>query len=82
VCIQIVVHKKSGFSIDPYHGEKAAELMADFFEAAAKDPEHWLRISRGALLRIKEKCAALLSPLPKKFAEKRFVLLRSHSGAS
>lgn len=52
-----MVHKKSGFNIDPYHGNAAAELMADFFEQSAKDPEHWDAISRGSLERIKAKCA-------------------------
>ena len=54
--MQIVVHKTSGFNIDPYHGDAAAELMADFFEQSAKDPEHWNAISRGSLERIKAKC--------------------------
>lgn len=54
---QIVVQNKSGFNIDPYHGNAAAELMADFFEESAKDPEHWNAISRGSLERIKAKCA-------------------------
>lgn len=29
---EIVVNKKSGFHIDPYHGEQAANTIADFFE--------------------------------------------------
>jgi hypothetical protein len=52
-----VVHKKSGFSIDPYHGDAAAALMADFFEGAARDPAQWHAISRGSLERVKAKCA-------------------------
>ena len=56
VSVQIVVHKKSGFNIDPYHGDAAADLMADFFEQSAKDPEHWNEISRGSLERVKAKC--------------------------
>lgn len=63
LCLQIVVHKKSGFSIDPYHGEAAAELMADFFEASAKDAEHWMQVSRASLARIKEKYALLSFPI-------------------
>ena len=58
-----MVHKKSGFSIDPYHGDDAAALMADFFEGAARDPQQWHAISRGSLERVKAKCAARqLSP--------------------
>lgn len=56
LCVtQIVVHKKSGFNIDPYHGDAAAELMADFFEQSAQDPEQWNAISRGSLERVKAK---------------------------
>ena len=51
-----MVHNKSGFNIDPYHGNAAAELMADFFEESKKDPERWDAISRGSLERIKAKC--------------------------
>lgn len=52
---EIIVHGKSGFQIDPYHGEQAAELLADFFEKCKKDPSHWEAISEGGLKRIQEK---------------------------
>uniref|UniRef100_A0A2P2MD08 Sucrose synthase n=1 Tax=Rhizophora mucronata TaxID=61149 RepID=A0A2P2MD08_RHIMU len=52
---EIIVHGKSGFHIDPYHGDQAAELLADFFEKCKADPSHWDRISQGGLQRIKEK---------------------------
>jgi sucrose synthase len=55
--LQIVVDKKSGFSIDPYHGSEAAEKMANFFEESAKNPDSWLEVSRGSLARVQEKCA-------------------------
>lgn len=29
---EIVQHGQSGFHIDPYHGDAAAEVMADFFD--------------------------------------------------
>ncbi|XP_055800645.1 sucrose synthase [Solanum dulcamara] len=52
---EIIVHGKSGFHIDPYHGEQAADLLADFFEKCKKDPSHWETISMGGLKRIQEK---------------------------
>ncbi|KAJ8426115.1 hypothetical protein Cgig2_005760 [Carnegiea gigantea] len=52
---EIIVHGKSGFHIDPYHGDKAAELLVDFFEKCKVDPTHWEKISKGGLRRIEEK---------------------------
>ena len=53
--LQIIVHKKSGFHLDPYHGEAAAELMVEFFEDVVKDHTVWDRVSEASLQRIKEK---------------------------
>ncbi|KAK4747009.1 hypothetical protein SAY87_026046 [Trapa incisa] len=52
---EIIVHGKSGFNIDPYHGEQAADLLVDFFEKCKADPSHWDIISEGAMKRIQEK---------------------------
>ncbi|PRQ47087.1 putative sucrose synthase [Rosa chinensis] len=52
---EIIVHGKSGYHIDPYHGEQAAEILVDFFEKCKKDPSHWDKISQGGLERIYEK---------------------------
>ncbi|XP_057536470.1 sucrose synthase [Amaranthus tricolor] len=52
---EIIVHGKSGFHIDPYHGDKAADLLVDFFEKSKADPTHWETISKGGLKRIEEK---------------------------
>ncbi|WIA12982.1 hypothetical protein OEZ85_006594 [Tetradesmus obliquus] len=49
---EIIKHGKSGFHIDPYHGEAAANIIADFFDKCAKDPGYWQRISKGGLERI------------------------------
>ena len=54
-CPQIIVHGKSGFHIDPYHGDQAAALMVEFFEAAAKDTAAWEQMSEASLQRISEK---------------------------
>jgi len=52
---EIIVHGISGFHIDPYQGDKAAEIITDFFEKCKGDPNHWNRISQGGLKRIYEK---------------------------
>ncbi|CAA2979855.1 sucrose synthase [Olea europaea subsp. europaea] len=52
---EIIIHGKSGFHIDPYHGEQVADLLVNFFEKSKKDPSHWETISMGGLKRIQEK---------------------------
>ncbi|XP_058071665.1 sucrose synthase 4-like [Magnolia sinica] len=52
---EIIVHGVSGFHIDPYQGDKAAELLVDFFTECKKDPSHWDRVSQEGLKRINEK---------------------------
>ncbi|KAL6768924.1 hypothetical protein ACKKBF_B16775 [Auxenochlorella protothecoides x Auxenochlorella symbiontica] len=49
---EIIKHRRSGFHIDPFHGEASANVIADFFEATAKKPDEWDRISKGGLERI------------------------------
>ena len=50
---EIVEDGKSGFHIDPNHGEEAAQLMADFFLRCREEPEHWDDLSRNAIERVK-----------------------------
>ncbi|KAI3847523.1 hypothetical protein MKX03_024514, partial [Papaver bracteatum] len=52
---EIIVHGKSGFHIDPYHGDKAAELLVSFFEKCKSDQSHWDIVSGEGLKRIYEK---------------------------
>nr|ACP17902.1 sucrose synthase [Phaseolus vulgaris] len=52
---EIIVDGKSGYHIDPYHGDRAAEILVDFFEKSKADPSHWEKISQGGLKRIQEK---------------------------
>ncbi|XP_068343293.1 sucrose synthase-like [Pyrus communis] len=52
---EIIVNGKSGYHIDPYHGDQAAEILVDFFEKSKADPSHWDKISQGGLQRIYEK---------------------------
>jgi sucrose synthase len=52
---EIIVHGKSGYHIDPYHGDRAAETLVEFFEKSKADPSYWDKISHGGLKRIHEK---------------------------
>ncbi|KAF8025920.1 hypothetical protein BT93_F2676 [Corymbia citriodora subsp. variegata] len=52
---EIIVHGESGFHIDPYRGDQAAELLVEFFEKCKTDQNHWEKISKGAVQRIEEK---------------------------
>ncbi|KAL5218115.1 hypothetical protein ABZP36_018799 [Zizania latifolia] len=52
---EIIEHGISGFHIDPYHPDQAANLIADFFEQCKQDPNHWVKVSDGGLQRIYEK---------------------------
>ncbi len=53
--LEIIMHNKSGFHIDPNHGFQASTLMTKFFEKCQSEPEHWKKISDGAIKRIQEK---------------------------
>ncbi|RRT67664.1 hypothetical protein BHE74_00039650 [Ensete ventricosum] len=57
---EIIVHGVSGFHIDPYQKDKAAEILVGFFEKCKEDSTHWDKISQGGLQRIYEKYALLL----------------------
>ena len=50
--LEIIEHGVSGFHIDPNHGDRAADLLAGFFERSAQDPDHWSEISRGGVDRV------------------------------
>jgi len=50
--LEIIEHGVSGFHIDPNHGDRSADLMADFFERCAEEPEHWEAISEGGIDRV------------------------------
>ncbi|GER36111.1 sucrose synthase [Striga asiatica] len=53
---EIIVHRKSGFHVDPYNGEEVAGVLVDFFEKCEADPAQWDAISVGGLKQIEEKC--------------------------
>lgn len=47
---------KSGFHIDPYHGEEAADKMAAFFERCQEEKDFWDHISQGEHLEMLVRC--------------------------
>ncbi len=53
--LEIIQDGGSGFHIDPNHGGKAAEIMADFFERCQNEPDYWQQISNGALERVQSR---------------------------
>jgi len=52
--LEIIEDGRSGYHINPDQGEEAAARMAEFFAACRQDPEHWERISKGALQRVNQ----------------------------
>src|SRR5690606_4080209 len=52
---EIILDRRSGFHIDPNDGEAAANLIADFFERCAANPDEWHRVSREGLARVAAK---------------------------
>jgi len=50
--LEIIQHGVTGFHIDPNHGDRAAERMAEFFERCAEDPTLWETISNGGIERV------------------------------
>jgi sucrose synthase len=50
--LEIIENGTSGFHVDPNHGDRAANLMAEFFERCSDAPEHWDTISLGGIERV------------------------------
>jgi len=53
--LEIIEHGRSGFHIDPNHGDQAARLMAEFLERCAAEPSHWEAISTGGVERVESR---------------------------
>lgn len=53
--MEIIEDGISGFHIDPYHPDEAAQLMANFFQKCKENPEYWVKISDAGLQRIQER---------------------------
>ncbi|XP_052188073.1 sucrose synthase 2-like [Diospyros lotus] len=52
---EIIEDGVSGFHIDPYHPDKVATLLSDFFLRCKEDPSYWEEISKAGLKRIHER---------------------------
>jgi sucrose synthase len=52
---EIIDDGVSGFLIDPVHGPKAAERIADFFQSCEAEQALWSRISKAAIDRVAER---------------------------
>ncbi|MGB0723618.1 MAG: sucrose synthase, partial [Gammaproteobacteria bacterium] len=50
--LEIIEDGLSGFHIDPTHGDRAAERMAEFITASRDDPSTWEKLSKGAIDRV------------------------------
>ncbi len=53
--LEIIEDGRSGFHIDPNHGEEAAGIIAGFLERAAREPGYWDEISAQSLDRIRRR---------------------------
>ncbi|OKY74720.1 MAG: sucrose synthase [Desulfobulbaceae bacterium DB1] len=53
--LEIIENGVSGFHIDPNHGERAAEIIAEFFEQCETDEAYWHALSQGAINRVQAK---------------------------
>ncbi len=49
---EIIEDGKSGFYIDPNHGDKAAQILLSFFQNCQDNPGEWDKISNGGLERV------------------------------
>ena len=50
--LEIIEEGKSGFHIDPNHGDVTADKIADFFERCGNEPGYWASISDGGIQRV------------------------------
>jgi sucrose synthase len=49
---EIIENGLSGFHIDPFHPEKASEIMVNFFEHCNQEGDYWMTVSNAGLQRI------------------------------
>jgi sucrose synthase len=53
--LEIIEDGISGYHIDPNHGDKAADRIADFLEQCRENPAHWDKLSKGAIRRVQSR---------------------------
>jgi sucrose synthase len=51
--LEIIVNGKSGFHIDPNHGQITSEILLKFFHRCEAEPDYWKTISEGGIERVK-----------------------------
>ena len=52
---EIIKHGRSGFHIDPNHGDRSAQRIAEFLVQCREKPDYWEQISQGGLERVNER---------------------------
>jgi len=52
---EIIEHGKSGFHIDPNHGDVSSSLIEDFFVRSGADVHCWEKISNGGMDRVEQR---------------------------
>ena len=50
--LEIIEHGRSGFHIDPNHGDRVAVMLEEFFQRCESEPEYWHELSRAAIARV------------------------------
>lgn len=68
--LEIIEHGRSGFHIDPNHGEETAAMLSEFFSRCQQDPDHWRRLSEGGMDRVAQRYTW------KRYAERMMTLSR------
>jgi sucrose synthase len=53
--LEIIRHGRSGYHIDPDHGDLSSKTMVDFFKKCQNDPNHWIKISENGIARVEER---------------------------
>lgn len=53
--LEIIEHGKSGFHIDPNHGDVSSNLIDDFFSRSSIDSGCWEQISNGGMERVEQR---------------------------
>jgi len=53
--LEIIHHGVSGFHIDPNHGERVAQQIANFFDRCKTDDTYWRQISNAGIQRVQQR---------------------------
>ncbi len=53
--LEIIQDGRSGFHIDPNHGQTSSAILLKFFKRCEEDPEYWQKISQTGMDRVQER---------------------------